>query len=91
MQSEADAPLVGITAMAGTLPTGAEGMPTADAVRPVSLGRWDVEDAQRASGSAPEARFGAFICDADLFDGAAFHISRCEQGQIAQSSWWHLS
>jgi acyl transferase domain-containing protein len=63
--------------MAGTLPTCAEGMLSADAVQPVPLERWDVEMLQRASGSGPEARFGAFIASADLFDSAAFNISRC--------------
>ena len=48
-----------------------------DAIQPVPLERWDIEDVQRTSPVALEARFGAFVMNADLFDGAAFSISRC--------------
>ena len=51
--------------------------PEPDAPRHVPLERWDVEDVQRSSSVTLEARFGAFVKDADLFDGAAFSISRC--------------
>ena len=76
MQGWDEAPLIGITAIAGLLPTTAEGNTTADAPRPVPLERWDMEEVQRGAGSGLEARFGAFVADADLFDAAAFNISR---------------
>ena len=63
---------VGITAIAALLPIDEH-----DAPRPVPLERWDIEDVQRSSPVALEARFGAFVKDADLFDGAAFSVSRC--------------
>jgi len=69
-------PAVGITAIAAVLPTPAAGLPEIDAPRPVPLERWDIEDVQRSSPVAMEARFGAFVKNADLFDGAAFLISR---------------
>ena len=72
-------PGVGINAIAAVLPSPAPGMPDNDAPRPVPLERWDVEDVQKSSPVALEARFGSFVKDADLFDGVAFSISRCCQ------------
>ncbi len=59
----------------GLLPSGC-GAPAWDAPRPVPKERWDVEDCMLASDGAREARFGAFVDAADLFDAAAFNISR---------------
>ena len=64
---------VAITTVAAMLPTQEH-----DAPRRVPLDRWDIEDVQRCSPVALEARFGAFVKDAELFDGAAFSISRCK-------------
>ena len=72
-----DASVVGIVALAGALPSPPAGIAAADAPRAVPLERWDVDDVQRASPVALEARFGAFVRDADLFDAAAFNITRC--------------
>lgn len=69
-------PAVGITAIAAVLPTPAAGLPEDDAPRPVPLERWDIEDVQRSSPVAMEARFGVFVKNVDFFDGAAFSISR---------------
>ena len=72
-------PGVGINALAAVLPSPAPGMPDNDAPRPVPLERWDVEDVQKSSPVALEARFGVFVKNTDLFDGVAFSISRCCQ------------
>ena len=66
-------PAVAITTVAALLPTQGH-----DAPRRVPLDRWDIEDVQRSSPVALEARFGAFVKDAELFDGTAFSISRCK-------------
>lgn len=50
-----------------------------DAPRAVPLARWDVDDfaTEKAAGSARlGTRFGAFVDEAELFDAAAFNISR---------------
>ena len=74
-ESEAAA-AVGVTAVAGLLPSAAPGLPGCDAPRLVPLERWDVDDVQRGSPVPLEARFGAFVDGADAFDGAIFGISR---------------
>lgn len=74
---EGAGPVVGIISYAELLPLVPHDITnTCDASRPVPLERWDVEDVQRTSPVPLEARFGAFVQDADLFDGAAFSISR---------------
>ena len=75
------APLVGVTSLAGLLPAAASGLPGCDAPQLVPLERWDVEDVQRGSLVALEARFGAFVDGADAFDGAIFGISRYFSGR----------
>ncbi len=77
MDEDWQRPAVAITTIAALLPTHEHN----DAPRPVPLERWDIEDVQRSSPVALEARFGAFVKDADLFDGAAFSISRCSSPQ----------
>lgn len=75
------ATVIGITAHAGLLPiTPHDAAAGVDAPRRVPLERWDMEDVQRTSPVPLEARFGAFVQDADLFDGTAFSISRCSLG-----------
>jgi acyl transferase domain-containing protein len=44
----------------------------------VPLERWDVDGFAKVSPNALEARFGSFISGAQLFDAAAFSISRPE-------------
>ena len=44
----------------------------------VPLERWDVDAFARVSPNALEARFGSFIAGAQLFDAAAFSISKSE-------------
>lgn len=67
---------VGVTAVAGLLPSAAPGLSGCDMVRLVPLERWDLEDVQRGSVVPLEARFGSFVEGADVFDGAIFGISR---------------
>jgi hypothetical protein len=44
----------------------------------VPLERWDVDGFAKVSPNALEARFGSFVSGAQLFDAAAFSISRPE-------------
>lgn len=76
-QGESTWPFIGIISIASVIPSPAGGMPMHDAPRPVPFERWNIEDVQQTSPIALEARFGAFIEDANLFDGMAFSISRC--------------
>jgi hypothetical protein len=68
---------VGIINFAATLPTSTHAAGSCDAVQPVPVERWDVEDVQQASSVPMEARFGSFVAGADLFDAVALRISRC--------------
>ena len=68
--SERAGPVIGITAAGSLLPTNASIGTCRDAPRVVPLHRWDVNE------SATAARFGSFVEGADLFDAAAFSISR---------------
>lgn len=69
-------PAVGITAVAGCLPSLSTSLCPADGPRVVPLERWDVDDIAALSSNALEARFGAFIENADQFDAAIFGNSR---------------
>ena len=70
VDSNFEEPVLAVSAMAGIFPTAAMGNACNDAPKPVPLERWDVD------GSNTGARFGAFVEGADLFDAAAFSISR---------------
>ena len=74
--SEAEGLLIGVTAIAGSLP-GKPQNAAFDAPTQVSLNRWDVD------GPVTKARFGAFVADAELFDAAAFGIAR--QGLVTNT------
>ena len=63
-------PLIGITAAGSRLPSSGTMNCDGDAPRVVPVHRWDVDGATTA------ARFGSFIENADMFDAAAFNISR---------------
>ncbi len=41
------------------------------------LQRWDVDGLAKTGSGAREARFGAFVDAAELFDASAFNTSRC--------------
>ncbi|KAK9803996.1 hypothetical protein WJX72_011444 [[Myrmecia] bisecta] len=87
-------PVVGIAALSATIPSYSAASATADGPRLVPLERWDVEDICNRSANPLEARFGAFVKDADLFDGAILGISRPEavhmdaqQRLLLERSW----
>lgn len=61
---------LGITAAVCKLPVNRRVKACNDAPRVVPLQRWDV------NGMTSGARFGSFVEGADLFDAAAFSISR---------------
>ncbi len=68
---------VAIAAVAAALPTASV---CSDAPRVVPLGRWDADQYLSAAArevAKLETRFGAFIAGAELFDAAAFNVSRC--------------
>ena len=73
---EVDDPTICITAIAATLPSSSDEMLINDSSQSVPLERWDIEDVQKRSMLAQEARFGSFVTNVDVFDGAAFSISR---------------
>ena len=64
------------SAAGGLLPVGCGGAAW-DAPRAVPLERWDVDGMAKAEGGAHDARFGAFVDAAQLFDASAFNTSRC--------------
>ena len=72
-------PLVSIAAVSSLLP-GSSGVALIpdDAPSVVPLERWDVDGFAQVSPNALEARFGSFVSGAQLFDAAAFSISRPE-------------
>ncbi len=72
-QAEGAQRAIGVAGTAGGLLPGGCGAPAWDAPRPVPLARWD---ADAHAGAAGGARFGAFLPAADLFDAAAFGVSR---------------
>ena len=73
------APLVTVAAVSGTLPGSSSlALIPEDAPAVVPLERWDVDGFARVSPNALEARFGSFVAGAQLFDAAAFNISRPE-------------
>ena len=71
-----DGPTICISAIAATLPISSDEVSIFDTSQPVPLERWDIEDVQKASTVAHEARFGCFLANADVFDAVAFSISR---------------
>lgn len=74
--ADVDGPTICITAIAATLPSSSNEVSIIDSSESVPLKRWDIEDVQKASTLAQEARFGCFLADVDEFDGVAFSISR---------------
>lgn len=53
----------------------------------VPLERWDVDGFAARLGTALGTRFGGFVPGADLFDSAAFGISRSEAGAWQACAW----
>lgn len=76
-----------IISMATMLPATASD--NSDAPCCVPLERWDTEQYSSTSGKEAgrlEARFGAFVIGAEMFDAAAFNVSRYAALQVTQTS-----
>jgi hypothetical protein len=69
------APLVRVTAVAGTLP-GSHCQAVEDASWPIPLERWDVDWFSAISQNKMDSRFGSFISGAEMFDNNMFRLSR---------------
>lgn len=62
----------------------------ADRIHRVPFERWDLDQAERLQGDAltQAAQFGAFMLDADLFDGTAHGLSAAEAAAMDPQHRW---